>query len=254
MGLPPIAPQPPIRPLQPTAPLQPAQPAQPTQPVPPVEPPVLQPPVPPIQIDPAIRIAALQAEIGTLQSKVQQLQGALDAEKAQVRAPDDFATGLQLALDKLQTALSHADNPTSTFAVREFRLETNVHVGVTPLGTVQYRFPAFDEKVEPTSLSRLTVDLVAVPRDRAADATEDAPLEDVAGLDDTQRAVLRQNGIATAKDFLAVGTRARTSVAVASLLNVDRANLSTLVSTVKLLPLRAAVVEPAAQPAPVKPT
>jgi hypothetical protein len=207
-----------------------------------------------VQSDPTVQIAALTAEIGNLQSRVQKLQAALDATQSQIRAPDDLATGLQSALDKLQAALSHADNPTSVFAVREFRLETNVHVGVTAFGLIEYRFPAFDEKVEPTSLSRISVDLVAVPRDRAADATADLPLEEVPGLDDKQRLALRENGIATAKDFLAVGTRARTSAAVASLLNVDRAQLSTLVSNVKLPPLKVAAAASAGPVTPGKPT
>src|SRR5262249_38275431 len=109
-------------------------------------------------------IAALRKEVVSLEEQNQNLEAQLKAQEPAPVAPDDFAAALQQSLDRLQTSLAGGTNPVSSFAVKEFRLETNVHVGVTSLGAVEYRFPKFNEMVEARSLSRLTLQLVPIPR------------------------------------------------------------------------------------------
>lgn len=188
-------------------------------------------------------MASLRSEIAKLQEENQGLQGQLDRLLSKPTAPEDFGTALQQSLDKLQTLLYSMTNPVSNFAVKEFRLETNVEVTVTPLGTVEYRFIPFDRKVDPGALSRLTLQLVPVPKQTTANTftSQFQPQLSVAaieGLTADQQDLLHRSGIDTVGDFLSVGTRARSSVELLALLKLDRANMAALVASSQLLTLK----------------
>ena len=188
-------------------------------------------------------IASLRAEIAKLQQEKQGIQGRLDTLLSKATAPEDFGTALQQSVDKLQTLLSSMTNPVSNFAVKEFQLETNVEVTVTPLGTVEYRFIPFDQKADPAALSRITVQLVPVPKQTTAKTftSQFQPQVSIAAIEDLtaeQKALLHTSGLDTVGDFLSVGTRARSSVELTALLKVDRAKMAGLLASASLLTLK----------------
>jgi len=189
-------------------------------------------------------IATLRAEITRLNEQNQNLQAQLDKLKAAASTPDDLAAALQHSLDRLQGTLAAGTNPVSGFAVREFRLETNVHVAVSPLGVLEYRFPQLDEQIEPTSLSRLSLQLAPIPRATGVNSftgTDFQPRTNIAEIGELtadQQSALHAKGIDTVEDFLAAGTRARSSVELASILKVDRAKLSVWTAMAWLLTIK----------------
>ena len=188
-------------------------------------------------------IASLRDEVAKLGAENQTLQGQLNTLLSKPTAPEDFATALQQSVDKLQTLLSSMTNPVSNFAVKEFQLETNVEVTVTSLGTVEYRFIPFDQKVDPGALSRITLQLVPVPKQTAANTftsqfQPQVSISSIAGLTADQQALLHSSGLDTVGDFLSVGTRARSSVELVSLLKVDRTQMAALLASASLLTLK----------------
>jgi hypothetical protein len=188
-------------------------------------------------------ITSLRKEIEGLQTEKQGLQSQLSALLAKPTTPEDFATALQHSLDKLQTQLSAMTNPVSNFAVKEFRLETNVQVTVTPLGTVEYRFISWDEKADPGTLSRLTLLLVPVPKQDVgntftADFQPQTSIAEIEGITTEQQALLHRSGIDTVGDFLAVGTRARSNIELTALLQTDRVKLAGFLASAQILTLK----------------
>ena len=179
-------------------------------------------------------VAALKASLLAATTRADGLQAQLDAIALPPRMPDDLAAGLAQALDKLQTALGDVTNPDTRFAVRDFRLDTNVHVDLTALGTVTFRFVGYNETVDPNSLSKLSIQVAPIPRDSKAAPASSQPLDSL-GLSTDQLALLHQNGLDTVGDFLAVGTRARATVELAAMLKVDRVALTGLVGKAQLL-------------------
>jgi hypothetical protein len=108
---------------------------------------------------------------------------------------------------------------------------------------VEYRFISWDEKTDPGTLSRLTLQLVPVPKQSAAGAfTADfqpqVGIEEIEGITPTQQAVLHNSGIDTVGDFLAVGTRARSNVELTALLQTDRVKLAGFLATAEILTLK----------------
>ena len=188
-------------------------------------------------------ITSLRNEIAKLQQQNQGLQGQLDSLLAKPSAPEDFGTALQQSVDKLQTLLYSMTNPVSNFAVKEFQLETNVELTVTPLGTVEYRFIPFDQKVDPGALSRITLQLVPIPKQTTTNTFTNQfqpqlSTSAIEGLTADQQALLHRSGIDTVGDFLSVGTRARSSVELVALLKVDRVKMAALLASAQLLTLK----------------
>jgi len=167
------------------------------------------------------QVARLQTENSALNEKLVELS-------APPRSTDDFAAGLQRSLDVLQGRLAEMGNDVSNFAIREFKLDTKVHVDVTPVGTIGFRFVQPGDAVDPAALSTLSVTVVPVPKPLPADdvppavAPANPGVEAIDGISETQAAALRANHIATVGDFRRAATEASMSAVLVSMLGVDR--------------------------------
>jgi Domain of unknown function (DUF4332) len=187
-------------------------------------------------------VDVLRGEVGRLQAENADLAGRLADLSAQSRASDDVAAALQHSLDVLQQNLATMDNPVSNFAVREFQLESKVHVDVTELGTVGYRFAQPGEQLDPGTLSTLRIMVVPVPKPvpdetAAPDAPSLAGVEAIDGLTEPQIAALRSAHVTSAATFERVATRATTTASLISLLGTDRDALGRFVMLAGLLAL-----------------
>ncbi len=91
------------------------------------------------------------------------LQAKLDELTTPARSADNLAEGVQNALDGLADRLGAMTNATSNFAVREFTLESKVHVDVTAVGTIGFQFVRPGEMVNAAALSTVTLTAVPVP-------------------------------------------------------------------------------------------
>jgi hypothetical protein len=188
--------------------------------------------------------ANLQKLVDSLRAELERLRqenAALTAKVAELSAPprssDDFAAGVQHALDSLQSRLSEMDNPTSDFAVREFTLESRVHLEVSALGTIGMRFVQPDETVNAAALS--TVSMTVVPMPKPADGTPTPAsvqgIESIDGLTKEQITMLRANNVVTTRDFYSAATRATTTATLVSMLGVGRDQLGRMVLLAGLL-------------------
>ena len=166
------------------------------------------------------QVAQLQSENATLSAKLAELQ-------SPARSSDDLAAGLQHSLDSLQQQLGEMANGVTNFAVREFALESKVHVDVTELGTIGFRFVQPGEDVNAAALSTVSLTVVPVPKPvaDAAPAPADPAVDSIDGLSADQVRSLRAAHVSTVSSFQQVATRARTSASLVSLLGVDRATL-----------------------------
>ncbi|MEW5928218.1 MAG: DUF4332 domain-containing protein [Gemmatimonadota bacterium] len=210
-------------------------------------------------LDPYAELSALRTEIATLQSKNAELAqqvADLTAQKAalheQLRAkitrssrmPDDFASAVGHSIDTIQTRLAGLSNPVTDFAVREFSIDAKVAVNITPMGTVEYRFIQPGESIDPAAISNLSMTVVPVPKQSAAGAwvpTEFTPtvgIEEIPGVGRQMRSHLNDQGIFTVADLVHAGSRVRSSVDLAALLDVDRARLAEWLAHAELLTIR----------------
>ena len=185
-------------------------------------------------------VDVLRGEVGRLQAENTALTSRVAELSAQTRSSDDVAAALKHSLDVLQESLATMDNPVSNFAVREFHLESKVHVDVTELGTVGYRFVQPGEQVNPGVLSTLTLTLAPIPKPVSdADAVPAAPnlvgVEAIDGLSAAQIAALRSAHITSAAAFERVATRATMTATLISLLGTDRDALGRFVLLAGLL-------------------
>lgn len=192
----------------------------------------------------------LQAVVDLLRKQVADLQTTNAALSAQVSAAqqattssDEFAAGVQHTLDVLQDKLGTMENQTSTFAVREFSMQSKVLVDVSDLGTIGLRFVKPGEDVESTALSTVSITVVPLPKDPVAPAAPLAPtpssadvaIDEIDGLSTDQIAALRRAHVTTAAAFTKVATRATTSATLAGMLAVDREALGRLTLLAGLL-------------------
>ena len=102
-------------------------------------------------------VDALRGELASARAESAALTAKLDALRDPPRSSDDLADGLQHALDGISERLGSMANTTSNFAVREFVLETKVHVDVTPVGTIGFQFVRPGEQVNAAALSTVTM-------------------------------------------------------------------------------------------------
>lgn len=209
---------------------------------------------------------ALQGEATTLRSKVGELQLSGERQRQQIasltqqktalheqlrekivrssRMPDDFASAVGHSIDTIQTRLAGLSNPVTDFAVREFSIDARVAVNVTPMGTVEYRFIQPGESIDPAAISNLSMTVVPVPKQSAAGAwlpTEFTPtvgIEEIPGVGRQVRTHLNDQGIFTVADLVHAGSRVRSSVELAALLDVDRARLAEWLAHAELLTIR----------------
>lgn len=170
------------------------------------------------------RVAELQTENAALTAK-------LTAAAAAGTSPEDFAAGIRHSLDTMQEQLAAMSNTMSDFAVREFSLESKVHVDVTPLGTIGFRFVQPGEEVNAAALSTLSITLVPLPKASAqaselgAGTPQDLGIDSIDGLSADQAARLRSAHVTTVSAFRRVATRATATAEMVSLLGVDRDTL-----------------------------
>lgn len=173
----------------------------------------------------------LEQVVELLRQQVAQLQGTnadLTAKLADAQSPatssDDFAAGLQHSLDNLQDRLTDMGNATSNFAVREFSIESKVHVDVTSLGTIGFRFVQPGEDVDAAALSTVRISVVPVPKPAGdvAAPVADPGVEAIDGLSSDQVTKLRAAHVTTVGSFAQVATRASTTASLVSMLGVDR--------------------------------
>ena len=189
----------------------------------------------------AQEMEALHAKVAALESENQDLKLALQKPP---RLADDLASAVAHSVDSLQTRMAGLTNPVSNFAVREFSIDAKVQIDVTPLGTVEYRFIQPGDRVEASQISNVSMTLVPIPRPDAtgtytrADFTPLVPIEDIQGIGEAYRKRLNAHEIYTVNDLLTAGTRVRGSVALATLLDVDRERLGEWLSHAQLMTVR----------------
>lgn len=175
-------------------------------------------------------VDVLRSELADVRADNAALQAKVDELTAPARSADNLAAGVQNALDELADRLGAMSNTTSDFAVREFTLESKVHVDVTEVGTIGFQFVKPGEVVNAAALSTVTLTVVPVPKP-VADAGQvpavvapDSPVESL-GLSDVQAGRLRAAHITTTRDFARVATRATATAQLVSMLEVSREEL-----------------------------
>jgi hypothetical protein len=189
-------------------------------------------------------LLALQKQLAALEAANAALTAQLEALRNPPRSPEDFATAVQQSVDELQQRLSTTRNPVSSFALKDFRLEAQVMVDVSPLGTIEYRFARPGEPADPATLSRITLELVPLPKSGldhtwTADLFQaDLTVGALPSIEPQQSRILEDNHIFTIGEFLQVGTRARAAAYLVALLGVERARLSAWVQQAELLTLK----------------
>lgn len=188
---------------------------------------------------------SLQGEITRLQTENISLKKNLRVvSKQRIRTPDDFSTALSHSIDSLQTRLSQMKNPISNFAVRELTLETNVHIEVTELGTIDYRFVGPGDDIPPENLSKLKINLVPLPKESNAGSwtypafTPYVDIDEIQGIGEAYKEKLNEHQIFTVSDLVNVSTRMRSKVELASMLEVDHKRLGEWVSHAEMMTIR----------------
>lgn len=190
-------------------------------------------------------IELLKGEVVELRAENLALAARLrEAEEKAARTPDDFATAVKHSVDSLATRLSQMQNPISNFVVREFALEAKVQVDVTPLGTIDYRFVRPGDAHDPARLSTLSLKLAPVPKPTSAGSyvapefTPQVAVEEIQGVGEVWGKRLNAHGIYTVGDLALAGTRAKSKVELAALLQVDRERLGTWLTQAELMTVR----------------
>ena len=203
-------------------------------------------------------VDVLRGELAEAKSSAAALQAKLDALTAPPRSADNLAEGVQNALDSLADRLGAMTNTTSNFAVREFILESKVHVDVTALGTIGFQFVKPGEAVNAAALSTVTLTVVPIPKPvpdpvdtsggPAAAGTvavagpgggravrgADSPLEAL-GLSPAQADALRGAHVTTTSELARVATHATATAELVSMLGVTREELGRYVLLAGLL-------------------
>ena len=163
---------------------------------------------------PGETIERLTREIGVLQQANLALQDRIERTTAPPKSPDDVAAALQRTVDGLQTKLASLSNPISNFAVKEFRLETNLAVSITDLGTLEYRLLQPGANVDPNSISKLTLSLVPIEKQVPQGTFSPLafePQKELAAIEvgDDLRQLLEENHIFTIGEFRSAAMRAK---------------------------------------------
>lgn len=189
-------------------------------------------------------IDQLKREVGEVQSRNLKLSADMALLRERPAAPDDFASGVQQSLDELQQRMSTMRNSTSNFAVRDFKLDASVFVQVSPMGSIEYRFVQPGDKVEPQSLSKLSLQVVPLPKDNLAGVwtpnlfQPELPISALPEVTTESARQLEAAGLFSIGEFLQVGTRARAQAYLEALLGVQRVRLALWAQQASLLTLR----------------
>lgn len=190
-------------------------------------------------------LLSMKQQMSQLQMENLRLKNLLEeAQKKSHRTPDDFATAVTHSIDSLQTRLNETKNPVSRFAIKEFNIDMRVYAEVTPMGTLDYRFIPPDETVDTNRLTNLKMTVVPLPKDDLAgswtspDFTPMVDIEEIQGIGESYQKLLNNNNIYTISDLLTAGTRVRSKVELASMLEVDHNRLSNWLAQAELMTIR----------------
>lgn len=190
-------------------------------------------------------IDQLKQEVATKQDNILRLNQELTTlREMPSSAPEDFATAVQQSLDELQQRMANMRNGISNFAVRDFKLDASVFVQVTPMGSVQYRFIQPGENIEAAAVSRLSLNVVPIPKSDARGVwtsnlfQPELPISALPEVDATMAARLEKAGIYSVGEFVQVATRARAQVQLEALLDVQRDRLTLWAQQAALMTLR----------------
>lgn len=190
-------------------------------------------------------LLAMKDNLKQVQFENLELKTQLDAERQKKhRTPDDFATAVSHSLDSLQSRLHEMKNPVSRFAIKEFNVEFKVHVEVTEMGTIDYRFISPEEDIDPNRLSKIKMSVVPLPKDSnsgtwsAPDFTPLLDVEEIQGIGETYQKTLNRSGIYTISDLLAAGTRVRSKIELSKILDVDHRRLGEWLSHAELMTIK----------------
>ncbi len=185
-------------------------------------------------------LAARHAEVLMLQQELATLRDLPSS------APEDFATAVQQSLDELQQRMANMHNGVSSFAVRDFKLDASVFVQVTPTGGMAYRFVQPGEDIEAAAVSRLSLQVVPIPKNDARGVwtsdlfAPDVPVSAMPEVDATVAARLEKAGVYSIGEFVQVATRARAQAQLQALLGVQRERIALWAQQAALMTLRGA--------------
>jgi prefoldin subunit 5 len=183
----------------------------------------------------------LAAKQDTILNLQQQLSTLRDMPSS---APEDFATAMQQSLDEMQQRMANMRNGVSNFAVRDFKLDASVFVQVTPTGSVAYRFVQPGEDIEAAAVSRLSLNVVPIPKNDARGVwtsnlfQPEVPISALPEVDATLAARLEKAGIYSIGEFVQTATRARAQAQLEALLGVQRERLALWAQQAALMTLR----------------
>jgi len=188
-------------------------------------------------------IDRLTKEVATLRAANTELQAQIARTAAPVRSPDELASALQRTVDRLQGDLASLANPVANFAIKDFRLETALTVGITDLGTIEYRMVTPSANVDPNTLSKLTISLVPIEKQGAQGTLSplffDAEKEvSQIGASETLQKLLESNHIFTIGEFRNAVSRARVRTLLASSTQTTQQELALLQARSELLMLK----------------
>ncbi len=182
----------------------------------------------------------LTKELGSAQQKNIELQSRLEKMLAPATSSDDLASALQRTVNRLQNELASLSNPVSNFAVKDFRLETSLSVGVTELGSVEFRLLQPGATVDPAAISKLTLSLVPIEKQRVDGTFASSlfePDKELAaiGVSAPLREMLERNHIFTVGEFRTAAMRAQVRTLLLASQRTTQAELARLQARAELV-------------------
>ncbi|TVZ41726.1 uncharacterized protein DUF4332 [Alteromonadaceae bacterium 2753L.S.0a.02] len=190
-------------------------------------------------------VAVLKRSVAELQGRNAELEQELEALKNQnKRSTDEFTSAISHTVDSLQNKLAAVNNPTSRFALKDFKIEATVAVDVSDLGTIDYRFIKPGEQVHPHQVSKVNLAITPIPRETAQDAwtrtdfTPYDPVEEVQGIGEVYGSRLQQEHIYTVSDLMHAGKSARLQATLASKVGVERNTISQWIANAELMSIK----------------
>ena len=189
-------------------------------------------------------IDSLKRELAGAQGRGEQLSADLDSLRQRSAPAADFASGVQQSLDELQLRLSSMRNPVANFAVRELKLEAGVAVQIGPTGTIEYRFLQPGDDMPASAVSRLSINVVPLPKDNLAGVwtsnlfQPERALTDLPDISNDQAQRLEAQGMFSIGEFVQASTRVRAQAFLVALLEVDRTRLALWAQQAGLMTLR----------------
>lgn len=189
-------------------------------------------------------IDQLKREVARLQQENLAFKERLSLLTQRPAAPDDFASAVQQSVDELQQRLATLRNSTSNFAVRQLKLDASFFVQVSPLGTIEYRFIQPGDDIEAAAVSRLSLEIVPLPRNDLAGVwlpgsfQPELAVSALPEITAEQISAVEGTGIYSIGEFLQVATRARAQAYLEALLGVERKQLALWAQQAALMLLR----------------